>query len=401
MNDLKFALRQLLKNPGFTAVAVLTLAFHRAIVAAATRCLTCSSNFALIRMRTVITVLFVTLLPTVAFADKVDDFVLAEMKRHQIPGLSLAVLKNVKVLKSEGYGFANVELGVPATPETVYQLASITKCFTATAIMLLVEDGKLKLGDRISARLPDLPPAWSNITVRHLLTHTSGIKSYTQLAEIAEDPRKTFKPEEIVELVREWPLEFPPGERYAYSNTGYFLLGLLIEKISEMDYGKFLERRIFKPAGMTDTRVNSFADLIPRRAAGYVLRDDGIGNALFVNPSQPFSAGALVTSVADLARWDAALYGDGIVRQSTLRQMWTRAALNDGSPTNYGLGWGIQELGGRKWIQHNGGIIGFSSHMRRGLDDGLTLIVLANLSGRGIYAEQIAEGVVTFLDEIS
>lgn len=357
MNNLKSALCRLLKNPCFTAMGVLTPALGLGAASAGSIRELHSLNSARTQMKIVVTLWFVILLARVALADQVDDFVLAEMKRHQIPGLSLAVLKNGKLLKSKGYGFANVELSAPATPETVYQLASITKCFTATAIMQLVEDGKLKLDDPISARLPDLPPAWSKITIRHPLTHTSGIKSYTQLAEIAENTQKTFKPEELVALVRERPLEFPPGERYDYSNTGYFLLGLLIEKISGMAYGTFLDRRIFQPAGMTQTRVNHFADLIPRRAAGYVLREDGIGNALFVDPSQPFSAGALVTSAVDLAKWDAALYGERIVRQSTLRQMWTPAALNDGSLTNYGLGWGIRERGGRKWIQHNGGMV--------------------------------------------
>jgi D-alanyl-D-alanine carboxypeptidase len=347
-------------------------------------------------MKTIFILLFLNLFTAAANADKVDDFIQAEMKQHRIPGLSIAVLKNGKVLKSKGYGLANIELKAPATAETVYQLASITKCFTATAVMLLVEDGKLDLADKIAARLPGVPMAWSNVTVRHLLTHTSGIKNYTQLAAIARHPQKDIKPEEMLSLVADLPLEFPPGERYDYSNTGYFLLGLLIEKLSEISYGDFLDRRIFKPAGMTQTRVNDFADIIPGRATGYVLDDGGIANGVFVSPSQPFSAGALVTSTIDLAKWDAALSSETIVKKSILRLMWTPATLNDGSLTNYGLGWGIQEREGRKWVQHNGGIIGFSSHMQRGLSDKLTIIVLANLSGRGIVAEQIAEGLVPF-----
>jgi len=327
-------------------------------------------------------------------ADEVDDRIRAEMKRHQIPGLSLAVLKKGKVVKAKGYGFANVEWTVPATPETVYQLASITKCFTATAVMQLVEDGKITLKDNISAHLPHLPSAWSEVTVWHLLTHSSGIKSYTQLAAIADNPEKHFNAAEMIALVADLPLEFRPGERYEYSNTGYYVLGMLIEKCSGQSYGNFLEKRIFKPAGMASTRVNDFSELIPRRANGYVLREGGIRNGVFVNPSQPFAAGALVTSVADLAKWDAALYTDKILKQTTLQQMWTPAG--PGTLSNYGLGWGTRERQGRRYVQHNGGIIGFSSHMRRGLDDGLTIIVLANLSGRGIYAEEIADAVISF-----
>jgi D-alanyl-D-alanine carboxypeptidase len=348
------------------------------------------------RLKMLVVAIFAAISGGLAHADKVDDFIQAEMKRHQIPGLSLAVLQKGKILKAKGYGFANVELNEPATAETVYQLASITKSFTATAVMQLVEDGKLTLNDKIAAHLPGLPKAWSEVTVWHLLTHTSGIKSYTQLAAIADNPQKEFSSGEMIALVADLPLEFRPGERYDYSNTGYYLLGLLIEKISGQRYGAFLDQRIFKPAGMTSTRVNSFADLIPRRAAGYMLRDGGIRNGILVNPSQPFAAGALVTSASDLAKWDAALYTDKIVKQSTLQQMWTPAKLGNGTMSNYGLGWGTREREGRRYVQHNGGIIGFSTHLRRGLDDGLTIIVLANLSGRGIYAEEIAESLVPF-----
>ena len=350
--------------------------------------------FGPVRLRVFVGAIFVALFGGLAHADKVDDLVRAEMKRHQIPGLSLAVLKNGKILKAKGYGFANMEWSVPATPETVYQLASVTKCFTATAVMQLVEDGKLTLKDRILGHLPDLPKAWSEVTVWHLLTHSSGIKSYTQLAAIADNPTKHFSAAEMIALVADLPLEFRPGERYDYSNTGYYLLGMLIENRSGQSYGAFLEKRIFKPAGMADTRVNDFSEIILRRATGYVFRDGRIYNGLFVNPSQPFAAGALVTSASDLARWDAALYTDKIVKQSTLQQMWTTADL--GPLSNYGLGWGTRKTQGRRYVQHNGGIIGFSTHMRRGLDDGLTIIVLANLSGRGIYAEQIAEALVPF-----
>ena len=347
-------------------------------------------------MKTTIVLAIFSLSSSVALADKVDDFVRTEMKRRQIPGLSLAVLRQGKVLKTKGYGYASVELNVPASPETVYQLASITKCFTATAIMQLVDDGKLALEDQITTRLPELSRAWSEITVKHLLTHTSGIKNYTELSAVADNPQKEFTKAEMIALVADLPLEFRPGERYNYSNTGYYLLGMIIEKVSGQSYGDFLKTRIFNPAGMAATRVNSYSDLIPGRATGYVLRESTIFNGIFVNPSQPFAAGALVTSVSDLAKWDTVLYTEKLLQRSTLESMWTPTKLNDNSLTNYGLGWGIRETPGRKWVQHNGGIIGFSSHMRRGLDDGLTVIVLANQSGRGIHTEEIAGDIAVF-----
>jgi D-alanyl-D-alanine carboxypeptidase len=332
----------------------------------------------------------------IVHADEVDDLIQSEMERDQIPGLSLAVLKHGQIVKSKGYGFANLELKAPATGDTAYQLASVTKTFTATAVMQLVEDGKIKLTDRIKAHLPELPKKWSEIKIVHLLTHTSGIKSYTELAAIAEHPEKEFTAAEIIALVADLPLQFRPGDRYDYSNTGYYLLGLLIEKVSGKNYGLYLDERIFKVAGMSNTRLNSFSDLIPDRATGYVLSDGQLRNGIFVNPTQPFAAGALITTANDLAKWDTALYTEKLLKQSTLQRMWTSAKLNDGTVLNYGLGWGTREWKGRKYVQHNGGIIGFSSHVRRGLEDGVTIIVLANLSGRAIYAEEIAQRLLSY-----
>lgn len=342
--------------------------------------------------------LFLTLLCAGTRADEADDFVQGFMAREKIPGVSVAILRRGEILKCQGYGFADIDSQTPATPDTVYQLASVTKTFTATAIMALVEDGKIRLSDRITDRLDGLPKTWSEIRISHLLTHTSGIKNYTQLSAIADHPEREFTPAEMIALVAKLPLRFRPGERYDYCNTGYYLLGLLIEKASGQTYGDFLKNRIFTPAGMTRTRVNSSSALIPGRATGYVSRGGKARKGVFVNPSQPFAAGALITSAADLAKWDAVLDTEKILKQSTLRQMWKSATLNDGTVLNYGLGWGTGESKGRRYIQHNGGIIGFSTHMRRGLDDGLTIIVLANLSGRGIYAEQIAQGLLPFYE---
>lgn len=324
---------------------------------------------------------FFLLAPPAAFADKVDDYIKAELKKQNIPGLSIAVVKNGKVIKAEGYGLANVELNVPATPNTVYQLASITKQFTATAIMMLVEDGKLGLDDRISKHLSNAPPGWSAVTVRHLLNHTSGIKSYTSLPDFNKNPRKDYTHEELIGLVSGLPLEFEPGARFRYNNSGYFLLGVIIENVTGQRYGDFLKERIFRPLGMDQTRVNDLSVIIPNRATGYASTDGRLSNGEYVSPTQPFAAGALVSTVLDMTKWDAALYTDKLLSRSSLEQMWTPTKLNNGSNYPYGYGWALSETKTHKYIEHGGGIPGFSTQITRFVDDGLTVVVLINQSG--------------------
>jgi CubicO group peptidase (beta-lactamase class C family) len=314
----------------------------------------------------------------VAKADEIDDFVEARRAQMNVPGVSVAVVKDGKIVKARGYGLANVELNVSATADTVYQYASVTKQFTAAAILLLAEDGKLSLDDPASKHLDNAPDTWKKVTIRHLLNHTSGIKSYTSLFGFARNTRKDYDPDELIGLVRDLPLEFEPGEKFSYNNTGYFLLGLVIEKVSGKKYGDFLENRIFAPLEMTTARVNDRAEIIPNRAAGYHLVGRKLVNAEFVSPSQPFAAGALVGTVRDLAKWDAALYGDKLVKPATRQVMWTATKLNDGTTQDYGFGWSLGELRGRRFVGHGGGIFGFSTVIMRFLEDRLTVIVLMN-----------------------
>jgi D-alanyl-D-alanine carboxypeptidase len=335
--------------------------------------------------------------PAWAKHDRLDAYVRAEMLRSHIPGLSLAVVRDGQVVLAKGYGWANVELSVPARPDTVYQLASVTKQFTATAIMMLVEEGKISLGDKVTTLLPDLPSAWSDVTVRHLLTHTSGIKSYTDLREFTRTLRKDYTHDEIIKLVADLPLDFQPGEKWHYDNTGYFLLGMIIERVSGKSYGEFLAERIFRPLQMTSTRVNDLTELIPNRAAGYTWRGNRLRQGEYTSPTQPYAAGALVSTVEDLAKWDAALYTETLVKRSTLQRMWTPAKLNDGKGTTYGFGWGVDDYRGHRLIGHGGGIPGFSTQISRFVDDRVTVIVLCNLDGgdsgalaRGVAARYIS-----------
>lgn len=311
-------------------------------------------------------------------ADPVDDYIAAQMKKHQLPGLSLAVVKDGKVIKAAGYGLANVELGVPATAETVYQWGSVTKMFTSAAVLLLVQDGRLKLDNRLDAHLTNLPPAWQSLTLRQLLNHTSGLKNYTELPGFGREPGRRYTPEELLDPVRNEPLGFEPGTKWAYSNTGYYLLGLVIEKVTGRDWGKFYEERIFRPLEMHTARKNERSLVVTNRASGYDVRSNQWVNAPFTHPSQPAAAGALIGTVLDLAKWDAALYGDQLLNAATRELMWTPTVLLDGSTVDYGLGWQLGSLRGHRQVSHGGAIPGFLSSVFRLPDDKLTVIVLVN-----------------------
>lgn len=334
-------------------------------------------------------------------AEGVDAFVPRLMARRHIPGVSVAVVKDGKVALAKGYGLASVELGVPATADTVYQLASVTKTFTATAIMMLAREGKLSLDDRITERLPDLPKAWHDVTVRHLLSHTSGIKSYTSVKDFHKSTRKDFAQREILDLVAKEPLEFKPGEKWNYCNTGYFLLGMLIEKVSGKPYGQFMAERIFKPLGMTRTRANDLRDIVPNRAQGYEWDGKVLKNGEYVSPSQPFAAGMLLSSVSDLVKWDAALAGRTLLDEPSLERMWKPTRLGNGKDVDYGYGWATSKVNGHRRVSHGGGINGFSTELMRFPDDKLTVIVLTNAEGghAEVIARKVADQLIPGLAE--
>ena len=323
------------------------------------------------------------------------------MQKRHFPGVSIAVVRDGQVVCSKGYGLANVELSVPATEKTVYQLASVTKTFTAAAIMMLIEEGKLTLDDKISKHLTDLPKAWESVTVRHLLNHTSGIKSYTSVRDFIKTARKDFSHREILDLVAKEPMDFGPGEKWQYNNTGYFLLGMLIDKVSGTTYGEFLTERIFKPLDMTQTRTNDLHAIIPNRAQGYEWEGGVLRNGEYVSPTQPFSAGMLVSSVSDLVKWDAALVPEKLLKKSTLDQMWTPTKTSKGGMADYGFGWQVDKVNGHRLIAHGGGIPGFSTQLSRYPDDRLTVIVLTNAGNgsAGALAQGIAGRIVPVLSK--
>ena len=309
-----------------------------------------------------------------AIADPVDDAVLKEMQRARIPGVGIVVLRDGKIIKEKGYGLANLEHKVAVTPETVFQSGSVGKMFTAALVVLLAEDGKLKLDDPISRHLANTPKAWEAITIRHLLTHTSGLGDpYASL-----DFRKDYSDEELIALEATIPVLSAPGERWAYSNMGYHLLGFICNKAGEKFYGDQLRERIFAPLGMS-TRIISESDIVPHRAAGYELVKGVLKNQAWVAPRLNTTAdGSLYLTAHDLALWDIAMNGNKILSDKIKTASWTPVTLNDGTTASYGYGWQLEPVNGHRTISHSGSWQGFKSMISRFVDDKLTVIVLAN-----------------------
>ncbi|HEY8223943.1 MAG TPA: serine hydrolase domain-containing protein [Pyrinomonadaceae bacterium] len=339
---------------------------------------------------------FVTLLMVVnCFAqtsttsDKVDAYVKSEMEKQRIPGVAIAVVRNGAITLAKGYGLANVEHEVPVIPETIFQSGSMGKQFTATAIMMLVEEGRLALDDPIAKYFPGAPPDWQKVTVRHLLTHSGGMSDYPSDFNF----RRDYTEDELLERTKAIPLAFQPGEKWSYSNLGYVTLGILIHKVTGQFYGDFLRDRVFKPLGMVTARVISEEDIVPHRAAGYRLVQGQLKNQSWVSPSLNTTAdGALYLTVYDMAKWDAALYTEKLLKRSSLEQMWTPVKLNNGTTAPYGFGWGLGSVRGHRIIEHGGSWQGFKSQISRYVDDKLTVIVFANSSraNQGLIAHGIA-----------
>jgi CubicO group peptidase (beta-lactamase class C family) len=329
-------------------------------------------------------------LPVSGKTDQIDDYIMAQVRQLHIPGVSLAIVRDGRTIKAQGYGFANIELKAPATKDTVYEIGSNTKQFTAAAIMMLVEEGKVRLEDPITKYFPEAPQTWRGITIRHLITHTSGIQNHVAVPRWLDVFRTNLAFEttptrdDLLKMFFKLPLEFQPGETWAYDNTGYYLLGIVIEKASGKSYWQFLDERIFKPLGMTATRSTDPQPIVPNRASGYEWKNDHFENRPVLLPAIGFSAGSLLSTVEDTVKWDGALYGEKLLKKSSLDQMWTATMAKDGAdaPFNYGFGCFIDSYHGNRLVQHSGGTPGFSSVIYRFLDDKLTIIILTNHSDR-------------------
>ncbi len=312
-------------------------------------------------------------------ADGVDDYLKAQMAARHIPGLSVAVVQDGKVVKSQGYGLANIELPVPAAVGTIYPIGSISKQFTAVAVMLLAQEQKVGLDDPISKYLASLPATWQSITVRELLNQTSGIPEW--VPDPDKDPLlKTYSLTELAHHAAVKPLAFRPGTRFEYSNTNYNLLAGIVEKAGGKPLNDFLQEHLFKPLGMDATGEYDPQMAVQSRSAGYTRAAGNIyNNIIFYDPSILAGAGGLQSTVGDLAKWDAAVASGEVLPLPVMAQMWTPPVLPGGAVTDYGMGWMSQSVKGHRMIWHNGAIPGCMGFSGRFPDDHLSVVILSNM----------------------
>lgn len=320
---------------------------------------------------------------------RMEQVVQSFVKDKQFMGAVLVARGN-DVLLDKGYGFANLEWHIPDSPKTKFRLGSITKQFTAAAILLLEERGKLKVDDSVKKYMPDAPAAWDKITIFNLLTHTSGIPNFTSFPDYRKLEPFAATPEELVTRFRDKPLDFQPGEKWSYSNSGYVLLGYLIEKISGESYAQFVQDNIFKPLGMVESGYDSNSAIIEDRASGYAPGQNGIVvNAGYIDMTIPLSAGGLYSTTEDLLRWEQGLFGGKLLSAASLKKM-TTPFKND-----YAFGLGVRSVNGHEEIAHGGGIEGFNTALAYYPDEKLTVVVLANVNGP---AQEIATDLHTIAE---
>ena len=326
--------------------------------------------------------------------DTVDDYMRAQILERHIPGVSIGVVRNGKLVKAAGYGYANVECKSTATADSLYVIASMTKAFTAAAIWILADEGKLSIQDPITKYIDDAPVAWKEISVRQLLRHTSGIRNMPEQPNWDQTVRNDYTPEEIIKSIGAVPLDFTPGTQFHYSNTGYYLLAMIVQKTSGRSYEDFIRERIFSPAGMVRTRVDSRSDVIPGRASAYYRsRSRGtLFNAEYFSPQQYLGAGCLLSSVKDLARWEIALQNG---------KPFADTKTNPYGARMFDVAWGKTGDKDHRTIWTGGGLYGYTCSMIRFVDDHITVIVLTNFSEgapdviarhiAGIYVPALAE----------
>jgi CubicO group peptidase (beta-lactamase class C family) len=325
--------------------------------------------------------------PAETLTSRIDQYV-----RTHYPGFSGVILiaRQGTVLINWGYGFANQELDVPNTPQTKFSIASLTKAFTAMAIMILQERGQLKVQDSICKYILDCPTTWTPITLHHLLTHTSGIRNYSDLYDKV-NLYQEYTPEEITVSFKDLPLDFSPGSQWNYSNSGYFLLGVVIEKASGERYETYIQRSIFQPLGMSESGYNRSTTIVKNRASGYTLNLAAqLINTFPRDVSQRYAAGGLYSTVGDLLKWDQALYTNQLVSTESLSAIFApSASLPNG--VGYGYGWMISDRSGYHIVEHGGAVPGFVANLARYPDDQVTIIVLSNFD---VYnPAQISDGL--------
>jgi D-alanyl-D-alanine carboxypeptidase len=314
-------------------------------------------------------------------AARIDAIVEAPIKAGTVAGASVAVVRRGETIVDKGYGLADLELDVPTPRGATYEIGSVTKQFTAASILLLAEDGKLALDDELTKFLPDYPLQGHHVTIRRLLNHTSGIKSYTEMAEFGELMAVKKPKETLVTLFSGQPFDFPPGDEQIYNNSAFFLLGLIVEKASGKSYADFVRDRIFIPVGMKNSYYCSEQEIHKNHAHGYDTGKNGLVLKAYLDHSWPYAAGSLCSNTADLVAWNKALHGGKVLRPDSYKAMTSPGVLNDGTALRYGMGISLAPTDGRRTIAHSGGINGFLSESEYFPDDDLTIVVLLNTAG--------------------
>jgi len=310
-------------------------------------------------------------------ARDIDTLLTGVFKRDE-PGGAVIVTRKGETVFRKGYGLADMELKVPIQPDMVFRLGSVTKQFTATAILMLEEQGKLSINDPVTKFLPEYPTNGQTISVEHLLTHTSGIKSYTSMPEWLSKWRTDMSLGSLIDMFKDQPADFKPDERWLYNNSGYILLGGIIEKASGESYEDFIEKKIFEPLGMKDSYYDRTEQVIPKRVKGYQRGANGFHNAPYMSMTQPYAAGSLASTVDDLAIWDTALWSNRLIKKETLAKAHTPHRLADGRSTAYGYGWSLGDYEGHRTVEHGGGIHGFATYTLSMPDDGVFVAILTN-----------------------
>lgn len=325
------------------------------------------------------------------FIERIDALAARELAKKGAVGLSVAVARGDRVILSKGYGTADLENGIAATDASVFRIASVTKQFTAAAVLRMAERGKLRLDDDFTKYI-EFPTHGKTVTIRHLLTHTSGLKSYNDVPGFFDDIARDRTPDKVLEPVRGQPLEFEPGTKWSYSNTGYHLLGMIIEKVSGKTYGEHMRDDLFTPLGLSHTRYDIESDIIPGRARGYGLMNGEPANASHLSMTIPYAAGGLVSTAGDLVKWELALNAGKVVSPDSLALMTTPAKLADGSATEYGMGMFMSQVDGHRNVMHSGGMPGFNSMLVHFTEEKLTVAVISNspAGSAGYLAAEIA-----------
>lgn len=308
----------------------------------------------------ILSIIFSNKIYTQSINKKIDEILLNEINDNNGPGGVFMVAKNGKSIYKKAIGKANLELGIDLTTSNVFQLASMTKQFTAISILMLEEQGKLNTQDSISKYIPDYPNG-NKITIHHLLTHTSGIKDFTKMKSLKEIAQKEMSPKMMIDFFKDEPVDFLPGEKFEYNNSGYILLGYIIELTSSVSFEDFVKENIFKKIGMDQSYYASDRKIIKDRAYGYQKKESGYVNKTIINYSVPYASGALMSSLSDMLKWQNALNENVLLKSESLKKAFSKYKLKNGEEITYGYGWHIKAIDGSESREHGGSIFGFKT----------------------------------------